>query len=399
MRRSAVGEGTKVATTSDEIMRRIKTTDTFTSGRDMKEILTEYMDNLIGMGYSYEWRVKVLTSTLVGYRRILKLVDQGKTDRNRLGGSSMMSRRFKRLLGPTMWFKNQKREREKDTGAGGNPAKRRKLKGKEGKQPDAVMFIPATRNSILKTKLQTQEEMMNLRQRVKYVETMGINIGESLFKKNPWQQECGREKCILCRSSPGKCTKRGVVYRISCTPCQEMGVNTAYYGESNRTCYDRGIEHLALIEARSLESPFVEHFNEHHREEQDVRIKMNLVSQQIRPLERQTLEGLLISESKVGTLLNKKGEWGENLPPKFEIVDEMSKKRAPETRGDNQGRNKRQRAHQETGQNDERDATVTKTGDQETLQKSNRGRHRDSAETEDRDSTKTGETQFMSTDT
>ena len=40
-----------------------------------------------------------------------------------------------------------------------------------------------------------------------------------------------------------------------------------------------------------------------------------------RPLYRQTREGQLIADFTGGTLLNRRGEWGQNLPPKLEIVD------------------------------------------------------------------------------
>ena len=32
------------------------------------------------------------------------------------------------------------------------------------------------------------------------------------------------------------------------------------------------------------------------------------------------MEGTLIAENSTGTLMNRKGEWGQNLPPKFGIV-------------------------------------------------------------------------------
>ena len=33
------------------------------------------------------------------------------------------------------------------------------------------------------------------------------------------------------------------------------------------------------------------------------------------------MEGLLIGEAKEGTFMNRRGEWGQHLPPKLEVVD------------------------------------------------------------------------------
>ena len=84
------------------------------------------------------------------------------------------------------------------------------------------------------------------------------------------------------------------------------------------------------MEAGSLESPMVEHHQNTHPGE-ELAVTMELVSRQPRALDRKTLEGVLISEHK-GTLMNRRGEWGENLPPKFGILEEGNggRKRIPE---------------------------------------------------------------------
>ena len=53
----------------------------------MERIIMGYMDNLTVMGYSLEWREKVLKAAMVGYQRILFQVRQGTTRRNRMGGT------------------------------------------------------------------------------------------------------------------------------------------------------------------------------------------------------------------------------------------------------------------------------------------------------------------------
>ena len=86
LKRSVLAEGTKVSTASAEILRRLKTFSIHANKFMVEETLIEYMDNLLGMGYSEEWRQKVLTNTIKGYRRILALVEKGDSTRNREGG-------------------------------------------------------------------------------------------------------------------------------------------------------------------------------------------------------------------------------------------------------------------------------------------------------------------------
>ena len=52
---------------------------------------------------------------------------------------------------------------------------------------------------------------------------------------------------------------QGIVYEINCRICQKSGLEVKYYGESARTSYDRGVEHLYALEKMNKESPLVEH--------------------------------------------------------------------------------------------------------------------------------------------
>ena len=100
---------------------------------------------------------------------------------------------------------------------------------------------------------------------------------------------------------------------------QERGDSGTYYGETSRTAFERSLEHQALMEAGSLESPMVEHHQEAHPEE-ELKVAMEVVRLEPKPLHRKTLEGMKISEHKGGFLMNRRGEWGQNLPPKFGVL-------------------------------------------------------------------------------
>ena len=64
---------------------------------------------------------------------------------------------------------------------------------------------------------------------------------------------------------------------------------------------------------------------EHHQEnlpEKQLKVKLEQVRSVVKPLQRQVLEGQSMVNVPSGTeLMNKKGEWGQNLPPKFTVED------------------------------------------------------------------------------
>ena len=75
------------------------------------------------------------------------------------------------------------------------------------------------------------------------------------------------------------------------------------------------------IQKKDKESPLIEHWEEAHPEV-DPNFNMKIEGFYRCPLYRQTREGQLNADYAGGNLLIRKGEWGENLPSKLEVVDE-----------------------------------------------------------------------------
>ena len=103
LQRSAMPEAVKVATFSSEILRRLKTTSVYLGKEETEEILSTFMEDLKVMGYTEEWRAKVLRSATVGYMRILGKVEKGESLRNRKGTCTLTNKRFKKLVGIREW--------------------------------------------------------------------------------------------------------------------------------------------------------------------------------------------------------------------------------------------------------------------------------------------------------
>ena len=89
-----------------------------------------------------------------------------------------------------------------------------------------------------------------------------------------------------------------------------------YIGESSRSPYQRGREHLREVKERVLDHPMVQHlWKEHHGVEQE--IMMRVLSKHIKALERQVNESVLIEGLAENSkeYLNLKSEWaGSKIP-------------------------------------------------------------------------------------
>ena len=83
---------------------------------------------------------------------------------------------------------------------------------------------------------------------MRYVERGGTTVERLIHTKDPWAGTCARPDCFLCTTGkPGSCMKQGIVYKISCITCLDADRKTDYIGETARTSYDRGTEHLDAL--------------------------------------------------------------------------------------------------------------------------------------------------------
>ena len=149
-----------------------------------------------------------------------------------------------------------------------------------------VMFVPFTRGSELAKRLRKAEEQLAemTGTKVKIVERAGTSLADTLTKADPWQgEDCMREGCMLCATKlkTGKnlnqdCYRRNAVYETWCISCLEndkrkieeqaggdkkmqkeleKGIRMhKYIGETNRSVFERGWEHLQDFTNLSVKS-------------------------------------------------------------------------------------------------------------------------------------------------
>ena len=91
------------------------------------------------------------------------------------------------------------------------------------------------------------------------------------------------------------------------------------------------LEQERAIKRIETESPAVEHHLEHHSGESP-EFSMKLVEFSPFPLQRQAKEGHLITNFKGDVLMNRKGDWGQNLPPRLIVEGEEERTGGQRTR-------------------------------------------------------------------
>ena len=166
---------------------------------------------------------------------------------------------------------------------------------------------------------------------MRYTEELGQTVANKLVRRDPDPLHCGREKCFPCQNKAGKCQKPGIIYHMECQECLEGGKKSIYIGESAHCGFDRGQEHIKAMESEDQESPLVEHRDTEHPG-REIRFKMIVKEFPRTTMMRQCLEAHHIETlGKTCAILNRRGEWGQNLPPKLVLegdnIPEIGKNR------------------------------------------------------------------------
>ena len=125
--------------------------------------------------------------------------------------------------------------------------------------------------------------------------------------------------------------QQGILYRVKCQLCLGEGKNSYYTGESARTGWDRGQDHLKALKNKDRKNALVEHWLDHH-EGHEWSYKMEICQVFDRPLSRQVTEGYQIQNYKGDVVINRKGEWGCYVPPQLQVLDEKNQEDQPQQR-------------------------------------------------------------------
>ena len=188
------------------------------------------------------------------------------------------------------------------------------------------MFVPRTPGGELVTRLRQAEEEISrvVGNRIKLVERSGMMLKGILTKSNPHSGEkCGRTFCLVCNGGEeggGDCRWRSVTYQTTCLSCLETGRKVRYYGESSRTAFERGVEHVADFISEAEESHMNKHQVAAHQGQDRVKFSMKVVQKHMSAFKRQVNEAVLIQLNEGReTLLNSKGEYNRCSLPRLTV--------------------------------------------------------------------------------
>ena len=344
-RKSALPENTKVASLSQNLVRRMKHCSELLPDSERKRIVDTFANQVHGSGYSESQTKKIIRAGLTGYENLRKKVLQGKARMHRSAGEGYEGRKRKKLLDPGNWFKQKKGKEKKSFPSNQKGRKKKEKLINEEPELVTVMFVPQTPYGALAKDLQKVEnEIAKLTgEKIRMVERGGTKIKDLLHKSNPWANGlCGRPNCLVCMNGDGKqnCSEKNIVYEIICLKCGEKqsgpdagikeGVRTCYVGTSSRTMYQRGAEHLDGLVNKKESNALYKHIVDVHGGEY-VDFKMVVVKRHFSAMSRLLHESVRINRSARNPsirILNSKAEFGfYNLPRLVvDATEEESKK-------------------------------------------------------------------------
>ena len=112
--------------------------------------------------------------------------------------------------------------------------------------------------------------------------------------------------CINGKGEGGNCRKMNVGYEIR---CQECPTSAVYIGETSKSGYLRGLDHIKNYKTKKQDSPLWRHAVANHNGRLDVNFAKKVVRTFRDPLTRQCNESIRIQRCNADVLLNSKAEW------------------------------------------------------------------------------------------
>ena len=370
MERSGISKNQKFQILSNELNRRL-------SNIQLEEIphseilltVEQFIAELKNSEYSRKQAREIVSSGLRGWKNKLRKRKRTNTPIYRLAQQTVTERMKKKLTEKESWYKTDKdnNEDEDDT----NPAKYsrtnsgRRITRSGGKKMfkkssqdgeiskiKSVIFIPHTPNSELSKLLKEKEiELEKVTgDKLKIVEKSGTKIEDILTKTDPWKgSDCRRENCFLCNTKiiTGKdlkkdCTKRNILYEIRCLSCEKEELDKIeelcgddikkkkqmesemivprYIGESGRSAFERGFEHLDQLATLNKKSHMLKHMLFQHENEDFSKVQwgMFILEYKKSAFERQISEAVTIEKvAKSSKILNSRSEWNQCQLPRL----------------------------------------------------------------------------------
>ena len=338
-RRSALEENSKMQILSNDLVRRLASTDGRQERKVICAVIDQYAQKLLTSGYNLEQVRRIILNGIRGWERRKARAEAEGRKVYRTGKESAQDRYRKKILGKTEWFRKTGRKEDKlpttlpskKKGVKNQRRSHRKAGNRKAGQEmktRSVLFVENTRNGELARTIKEVcgrlEEILGYR--IKVVERAGTPL-KLLFPLGRLDEGtvCGRPGCITCNQEGENkippCTKRSLVYENICTKCnpkvtKEGGMVTPpetfpsiYIGETSRSIAERGKEHWRGYKEGRDDSHIWKHHVLHHGAEGQPTFLLRPVQYFNSALTRQIAEAVLIGRLGEGVVLNSKSEY------------------------------------------------------------------------------------------
>ena len=356
MRRSAMGENQRMDILSNELVRRISNIGENIPLGEVIDTIDNFTRQLKNSEYERKQIKNIIVSGMRGFQNKQERRKRAGEKFYRLAEDTLVTRTKKKLTEKTNWFRKRKKKEIGNLKIGkkkgqNRAGEKRSHGGEDEGRAKAVIYVPHTHGSRLAKAMREKEnELEKLTgYRVKIVEKAGDPLERIIVKSNPWSgQDCERGGCFLCQTkqktekqSTQSCSKRSAVYETWCETCkkeeekkiekleEETGEKLdemkravrlyKYVGETNRSTYERGYEHLMDMRQISKGSHILKHLVDKHEGENIDKIdfRMKVIKFHKSSFERQIHESVLIQSNRRHCLLNSKSEFNRCAIPRL----------------------------------------------------------------------------------
>ena len=366
MARSGMATQQKLQILSNELTRRLSNVNQENSElKQYTRIINQFTQELKSSEYSFRTAREIVISGIRGLRTRKRLRELKNQKFYREAHTTARHRAAKKLVSKEIWYKKQEKVLTDQTLGPEIPRSlprngtRRTKSGNQEKNKNkeheskikSVMFVPFTPGSELAKLLRENEEkLVELTGcKVKIVERTGTKIQELLTRSNPWKgHDCGRQNCLLCftklrteKNTTQDCHQKNIVYQIRCLNCQETELEkienmdlsehekrelknkiklSIYIGESSRSTYERGWEHLNDLTKLSSKSHMLKHILAEHPGQDIKKIKfgMCIIRTCKTSFDRQIYESVAIQQAREKhNILNSRAEYNRCSLPRL----------------------------------------------------------------------------------
>ena len=334
-KRSAMGENEKVQILSNDMVRRLATTDPRQDKSTRVKVVDQFAKKILTSGYSLQQTRRIILGGIRGWKRRLERAKEEGRAMYRKASSCQESRLKKKTLGKSTWFRGKKKNgnqavvKNRNKGRrGGNPGDGVGSKEDRKLLTRSVLFVENSKDGELARRLRGVVERIQhiLKFRIKVVERSGTPL-RLMFPLNNIGGEgvCGRNECITCmQEGEGRkppCTRRSVLYENVCKICNpgvtDPGTKLSppltnpsiYVGETARSIMERGADHWKGYKEQREDSHILKHHVLHHGGVGEPSFHLRAVGFFNSALSRQVAEAVRIAEWGEEVVLNSKSEF------------------------------------------------------------------------------------------